>query len=48
MIVVKGEDEEEKVENIQVDGEVLHFIAVKGKMELEFTKNEKKNKKNNK
>ncbi len=25
-----------------MDGEVLHFIAIKGEMELEFTKNEKK------
>jgi len=25
-----------------VDGEVLHLIALKGEMELEFTENEKK------
>jgi hypothetical protein len=28
-----------------VDGEVLHFIALKGEMELEYTENEKKQKK---
>jgi hypothetical protein len=27
-----------------VDGEILHLIALKGKMELEFTKNTKKKK----
>ncbi len=42
MIVVKDEDEEdEKVEKSQVDGEILHLIALKGEMALEFTKNAK-------
>jgi hypothetical protein len=49
MIVLKDEDEEdEKVEKIQVDGEILHLIALKGKMELKFTKNTKKTEKNKK
>jgi hypothetical protein len=27
-----------------VDGEILHLIALRGQIELEFAKNEKKNK----
>ncbi len=42
----KKEDEEgEKVEKARkkrVDGKVLHLIALQGEMELEFTKNVKK------
>jgi hypothetical protein len=38
-VVVK--DEDEKVEKKLVDGEVLHLIILKGKMELEFAKNAK-------
>ncbi len=43
MIVMKDKDEEdEKVEKSQVDGEVIHLIALKREMELQFTKNAKK------
>jgi hypothetical protein len=38
-VVVK--DEEKKVENFLVDGEVLHLITLKGKMELDIAKNAK-------
>jgi hypothetical protein len=31
-----------KMENNWVDGETLHFIALRGKMKLEFTQNEKR------
>jgi hypothetical protein len=31
-----------KLEKNWVDGEVLHFIVVKGEMKLEFAKNAKK------
>jgi hypothetical protein len=42
VIVAKDEDEKvEKFENKLVDGEVLHLITLKGKMELEFAKNAK-------
>jgi hypothetical protein len=42
MIVVKDENEEdEKVEKSYVNGEILHLIALKGEMALEFTKNAK-------
>jgi hypothetical protein len=32
-----------KVKNNWVNGEVLHFIALKGEMELEFAQKNKKN-----
>ncbi len=46
-IVITKEEHEvgEKVEKARkrwADGEVLHLIALQGKMELEFTKNAKK------
>jgi hypothetical protein len=41
--MVKDEDEEgEKVEKNWVDGKVLHLIAPRGEMELEFVQNAKK------
>jgi hypothetical protein len=46
IVTMKKEDEEsEKVEKVGenwVDGEVLHLIALRRKMEFEFTKNAKK------
>jgi hypothetical protein len=46
IIIMKEEDEEgekaEKVRKNWVDGEVLHLIALRKEMELEFTKNAKK------
>jgi hypothetical protein len=45
IVTMKREDEEgEKVEKARknwVDGEVLHLIALRGEMELEFTINAK-------
>ncbi len=49
MIVVKDNNEEhEKVEKSQVDGEVIHLIALKREMELEIPKMQKKQGKQNK
>jgi hypothetical protein len=46
IITMKEEDEEgekaKKAGKIWVDGEVLHLIALRREMELEFTKNAKK------
>jgi hypothetical protein len=43
IVTTKEEDEEgEKAGKFWVDGEVLHLIALQGEMELEFTKNAKK------
>jgi 5'-3' exonuclease len=51
IIIMKEEDEEgekaEKVGKNWVDGEVLHIIALRKEMELEFTKNAKKQSKFN-
>jgi hypothetical protein len=44
-VVVKDEDEKaEKARKNLVDGEMLHLITLRGKMELEFAKNAKKTK----
>jgi hypothetical protein len=45
---MKEEDEEgEKARKNWADGDVLHLIALRGGMELEFTKNAKKQRKFN-
>jgi hypothetical protein len=44
MVVLKNKDEKtKKTKKNWVDGEVLHFIALREEMELEFAQKRKKN-----